>query len=77
MSAAGIRSQTVEGFLASVASDAPTPGGGAAAALAGATGAALIEMVARLTLGRKGYEGVQERMGALLAEAETARATLL
>ena len=77
MSAAGIRSQAVEGFLASVASDVPTPGGGASAALAGATGAALIEMVARLTLGRKGYEGVQERMGALLAEAETARATLL
>jgi glutamate formiminotransferase / formiminotetrahydrofolate cyclodeaminase len=77
MSAEGIRSQTVEGFLASVVSDAPTPGGGAVAALAGATGAALIEMVARLTLGRKGYEEVQERMGALLAEAEAARAALL
>ena len=73
----GIRTQTVGGFLDVLASDAPTPGGGAVAAVAGATGAALIEMVANLTLGRAGYEEVQERMGAILAEAETARAALL
>jgi glutamate formiminotransferase/formiminotetrahydrofolate cyclodeaminase len=69
--------QRIDAFLDVLASDAPTPGGGAVAGMAGATGAALIEMVANLTIGRDGYEDVAERMGALLAEAETARAGFL
>ena len=39
-------------FLAELASDSPAPGGGSVAALAGALGAALVEMVARLTIGK-------------------------
>src|SRR3954452_15733335 len=43
---------TVGELLQQLGSSAPTPGGGAAAALAGAVGAALIEMTANLTIGR-------------------------
>lgn len=44
-----IKNQTIEKFLDEVSSKAPTPGGGAAAALAGAMGAGLVGKVARLT----------------------------
>ena len=44
---------TIEGLLTEFASDSPAPGGGSAAALAGALAASLCEMVARLTLGRE------------------------
>ncbi len=59
-------------FLAALASDAPTPGGGSVAAMAGALGAALTCMVANLTVGRekfmavdKDMRQVRERAGAL------------
>lgn len=68
---------TVEGFLEVLGSDAPTPGGGAAGAIAGATGAALVAMVGRLTVGKAGFEGVEERMEALIVRADAARATFL
>ena len=45
-------SQTLQSFLDALASNAPAPGGGAAAALMGATGAALVSMVCNLTLGK-------------------------
>jgi len=47
---------TVEAFLAELGSDSPAPGGGSAAALAGAIAASLCEMVCRLTLGRETYK---------------------
>ena len=71
--ASGIRAQTVEGFLEALASDSPTPGGGAVAAVAGATGAALVAMVCRLTIDKKGYEDAWGRCRAILPEAEDAR----
>jgi glutamate formiminotransferase/formiminotetrahydrofolate cyclodeaminase len=40
-------------FLDQLASGTPTPGGGSAGAIAGATAAALVTMVARLTVGKK------------------------
>ena len=46
---------TVRGFADLLGSDAPAPGGGSAAALAGAVGAALTAMVGSLTVGRKKY----------------------
>lgn len=60
-------------LLEDVASSAPTPGGGSVAALAGALGAALAAMVCRLTLGKKGYEDVQEAAELHLARAESLR----
>ena len=51
---------TVTQFADVLASDAPAPGGGSTAALAGALGAALTAMVCRLTEGRKKYEEYQE-----------------
>ena len=59
---------TVRGFTEEIASASPAPGGGSAAALAGAVGAALTAMVSGLTLGRKKYEAVQEL--ALRAQAQ-------
>jgi len=68
---------TVEGFLEVLGSDAPTPGGGAAGAIAAATGAALVAMVGRLTVGKPGFEDVDDRMRALVDRADAARAELL
>jgi methenyltetrahydrofolate cyclohydrolase len=45
----------LDDWLERLGSAAPTPGGGAAAALAAATGAALIEMVVNLTVGKSAY----------------------
>lgn len=47
-------------FVNLMASDAPAPGGGSAAALEGAVGAALTAMVCALTVGKKKYADVQE-----------------
>ena len=69
--------QRVIDFLAATASKEPTPGGGAIAALTAATGAALAEMVANLTFGKKGYEAVQSEMEALQAKAQAIRERML
>ncbi len=68
---------TVDGFLDVLGSHAPTPGGGAAGAIAAATGAALIAMVGRLTVGKPSFEDVDERMRALVERADAARAEFL
>ena len=63
-------------FLDDLASEASTPGGGSAAGVIGAMGAALVSMVCRLTIGRKGYEAVDAELRAVLDEAEAWRARL-
>jgi glutamate formiminotransferase/formiminotetrahydrofolate cyclodeaminase len=63
-------------FTDRLAAGTPTPGGGSAAAYAGAMAAALIAMVARLTIGKKKYAEVQARMQAIIPEAEGIRAQL-
>jgi formiminotetrahydrofolate cyclodeaminase len=67
---------TLNDFLSDLASDAPTPGGGSVAALAGALGAALTSMVANLTLGRKKYADVEADVRAMLAKTEGLRLEL-
>lgn len=69
--------QKVSDFVAATASKEPTPGGGAIAALTAATGAALAEMVANLTFGKKGYEEVQSEMNDLQGKAEAIRNRML
>lgn len=58
-----------DAYLAATADSSPTPGGGSAAALAGALGAALTRMVAGLTAGRKKYADVSDQAEQILAEA--------
>ena len=67
---------SVAEFLDRLASGAPTPGGGSAAALAGALAAALGSMVCNLTLGREEFARVADEIRRLLDEAEAARAAL-
>lgn len=64
-------------YLEDLASDQPTPGGGAWAAVSAAAGAAMIAMVARLTIKKKGYEDVVDRMRAIADECDDERYTLL
>ncbi len=71
-----IKDQTLQQFLDGLASKAPTPGGGGAAAVMGAMGAALVSMVCNLTLGKKNYEAVEAEMKATLERAEALRARL-
>jgi glutamate formiminotransferase/formiminotetrahydrofolate cyclodeaminase len=54
--------ESVSGFVASVASSNPVPGGGSVAAHAGALAAALVQMVAGLTIGKKKYAAVDTEM---------------
>ena len=64
---------TVKDFLDKVACSDPVPGGGSIAALNGALSSALSTMVARLTIGKKGYEASEE----LMQHAETIMLSLL
>ncbi|MHB9131063.1 MAG: cyclodeaminase/cyclohydrolase family protein [Armatimonadota bacterium] len=67
---------SVQQYLDQLASGAPTPGGGSAAALTGALGAALLCMSARFTVGREKYADFQENAAAVLEEADGIRADL-
>jgi glutamate formiminotransferase/formiminotetrahydrofolate cyclodeaminase len=68
--------ESLEGFMARVADASPTPGGGSVAAHVGALGAALVQMVAGLTIGKKKYAAVEERMKQLTIQAYELRRRL-
>jgi formiminotetrahydrofolate cyclodeaminase len=65
-----IQDLTICTFLDELSSKKPTPGGGGAAALGGAQGVALGEMVINLTIGKKRYADVEEEMHVLLEKLE-------
>ncbi len=54
--------KTITEFLEQTSSGTPVPGGGSVSALSAALGAGLIEMVANLTVAKKGYEAVEAQM---------------
>jgi glutamate formiminotransferase/formiminotetrahydrofolate cyclodeaminase len=63
-------------FIEVLSTPTPTPGGGSAAAYAGAMGAALVSMVAGLTIGKKKYAEVEAEMQAIRVMAEKLRKEL-
>lgn len=71
-----IKDQPIQQFLDNLASYSATPGGGSAAALMGAQGAALISMVCNLTIGKPKFADVEADMQALLIDTEDLRAQL-
>ena len=64
-----LRKLTVEGFINETASSSPAPGGGSIAALNASSSAALIAMVANLTLGKEKYAAVEGDMKDVAAKA--------
>jgi formiminotetrahydrofolate cyclodeaminase len=72
-----IKDASIEQFLADLASRAATPGGGSAAAVMGAMGAALAAMVCHLTIGKKKYAAVEGELRTVLERADTLRARLV
>ncbi len=64
----------ISDFCARLASADPTPGGGTAAAAAGALGAALVEMVCALTLGKEKFQAVHAELRPVAEEASRAGA---
>lgn len=71
-----IKDKSIQVFLDELASKASTPGGGSAAAIIGAMGAALISMVANFTVGKKGYEDVDADAQEILDKSEKFRTQL-
>lgn len=69
--------QQIGSWLQELGSASPTPGGGAAAGVAAATGAALIAMVGHLTIGKKGFEDLDARMRSVVETADAEREAFL
>ncbi|GAB4212197.1 MAG: cyclodeaminase/cyclohydrolase family protein [Roseiflexaceae bacterium] len=68
--------QRLSQFMDTLASGAPTPGGGSVAALTGAMAAGLITMVCDLTIGKRQYADFEEEARALRERSEALRAEL-
>ncbi len=71
-----LKEMRITEFLEKTASKDPVPGGGSISALAGAAAASLVEMVANLTRGRKGFEDVSEEMESISRKAARYRERL-
>ncbi|MFO7151699.1 MAG: cyclodeaminase/cyclohydrolase family protein [Bacillota bacterium] len=69
--------KSLEQFVEVLASNAPVPGGGGAAALVGAIGMALGSMVGNLTVGKEKYKDVEAEVIEILEEAKKLQAQLL
>ena len=69
--------ETSRKFVEVLASDAPAPGGGGAAALVGAIGTALGNMVGSLTVGKKKYADVEAEIIELKAKCDALQKELL
>ena len=69
--------ESCRAFVEVLASSEPAPGGGGAAALVGAVGTALGNMVGSLTVGKKKYADVEEEIIALKAKCDALQTQLL
>ena len=67
----------VDEFSKILASGAPAPGGGSAAALQGSLGAALLHMVAALTCGKEKYKDSEPLVNEILTKSEKLRAAFI
>jgi methenyltetrahydrofolate cyclohydrolase len=67
---------SIEQFLDDLASGKPTPGGGSAAAIMGAMGAALVSMVCNVSFGKKGCEAAEPELRNMLVRTEELRRRL-
>lgn len=72
-----MKNMTVSEFTQLVSSESPVPGGGSIAALSGALSAALAEMVANLTVGKKKYADYKEEMMEIINKASVLKEKLL
>ena len=72
-----MKNMTIQEFAMQTASNEPVPGGGSISALAGSLAAALTEMVAGLTIGKKKYADVEAEMYELKAKCDRLQAELL
>lgn len=61
-----IYEKTMNEYLEVAASKSPTPGGGSVSAVVATNAAAMVSMVANLTLGKKGYEAVEAQVKEIL-----------
>ena len=69
--------KSCEEFVSVLATKEPVPGGGGAAALVGAVGVALGNMVGSLTVGKKKYADVEDEMNTLMEQCQTLEQELL
>ncbi len=67
---------SIDDFLDRLASGDPTPGGGSAAAIMGAMGAALVSMVCNVSFGKKGCEAAEPELRNMLVKSEELRRRL-
>ena len=72
-----LNDKAVSEFTCLLAADRPTPGGGCAAALIGASGVSLVAMVAALTVGKSDYAAYHTQMEQVKQEADRLRVELL
>jgi formiminotetrahydrofolate cyclodeaminase len=72
-----LTNQKITDFLQKTASGTPVPGGGSISALSAALGASLTEMVANLTIAKKGYEAVENQMKEVAQTVQNLRKKLV
>ena len=68
---------SIRKYLGDLAAKKPAPGGGSAAALAGALAASLLSMVANFTVGKEKYKPYEKEIKKVLKESERIRKRLL
>ncbi|OGX25962.1 MAG: hypothetical protein A3J51_01835 [Omnitrophica WOR_2 bacterium RIFCSPHIGHO2_02_FULL_45_21] len=71
------RNKSLKTYLDDLAAKKPAPGGGSAAALAGALGCALLSMVCNFTIGKDKYKDIEKEIRKVLSQSERLRERFL